>query len=218
MRGLKSKISNLNRLRKILAVIFEAGGGILVKKMRLKYLVPWSCRIYCFFNPRHPKNCLIQMRKKEKVISSAVLREVLEKLGPTFVKLGQVLSLRADLIGEEVSEELSKLQSDVTPFSWQEAHDIFTEELGKKPERIFKTIEKKPVAAASLAQVHRAYLQDGREVAVKIQRPDIRHLIEHDIHILFYLAHLAERFITEIRPYQPVRVIKEFADCGYSVS
>lgn len=211
MIGLKSKINDIKRLRKILAVIFEVGGGLLIKKMRLQYLVPWSCRIHCFFRPRHPKNCLMQMRGKEQVISAAVIREMLENLGPTFVKLGQVLSLRADLVGEEMSEELSKLQSHAPPFSWQEAREILIKELNQTPEQLFKTIEKKPVAAASLAQVHRAYLKDGTEVAVKIQRPNIKNIIEQDIHILFYLAHLSERFILELRPYQPVQIIKEFA-------
>jgi len=210
--GLKSKVSDLNRLRKILAVIFEAGGGILVEKTRLKYLVPWSCRIHCFFYPRAPKKCLVEMRGEEQVISSEILREVLEKLGPTFIKLGQVLSLRADLVGEEISNELSKLQSDVTPFSYDEARQIITEELKQSPEKVFKSIEKRPIAAASLAQVHRAHLKNGAEVAVKVQRPDIRRTIERDIHILFYLAHLVERFVPELRPYQPLRVVKEFAD------
>lgn len=209
---IKQRVQDFNRLRKILAVVFEAGGGIFIEKARLKYLVPWSCRIHCFFRPRAKGKCLIQMRGEKQTISSEVLREVLEKLGPTFIKLGQVLSLRADIVGEKVSEELSKLQSDVRPFPYEEADRILTEELGYAPERIFKSIDKKPIAAASLAQVHRAYLKNGTEVAVKVQRPNIRNIIEQDIHILFYLAHLAERFVPELRPYQPIRIVKEFAD------
>lgn len=208
----KQKVADLNRLRKILAVIFEAGGGIFIEKMRLKYLVPWFCRIHCFLKSRSSKRCLIQMSGGKQIVSSEVLREVLEKLGPTFIKLGQVLSLRADIVGEKISEELSKLQSDVRPFSYEEARRIITEELKQEPEHIFKSIEARPVAAASLAQVHRAHLENGTEVAIKVQRPDIRKIIERDIHILFYLAHFAERFVPEFRPYQPSRVIKEFAD------
>ncbi len=211
-RRIKSKVSDFNRLRRILAVLFEAGGGILVEKIRLKYLVPWSCRIHCFFSRRSSEQCLIRMAGEERVVSADILREVLEKLGPTFVKLGQVLSLRADLVGEEISSEFSKLQSDVTPFSYDEARRIMTEELKQEPEKIFQSIEKKPIAAASLAQVHRAYLRDGTEVAIKVQRPNIGKIIEQDIHILFYLAHLAERFVPELRPYQPLRIVKEFAD------
>lgn len=209
---ISGKIQDLHRLKTILAVIFEAGGGWWIKKMRLKYLVPWTCRLHCFWKRTEPKKCLMRMSRGKSIVSSKILREVLEKLGPTFIKLGQVLSLRADLVGEKISNELSKLQSDVRPFTYQEARRILTAELGQPPERIFKSIEKKPVAAASLAQVHRAYLKDGTAVAIKIQRPDILKIIEQDIHILFYLAHLAERFIPEIRPYQPWRVVKEFAD------
>lgn len=209
---LRSKVGDFNRLRRILTIIFEAGGGILIKKIRLKYLVPFSCRVHCFFFRCSPYKCLIQTEGKERAISSRVLREVLEKLGPTFVKLGQVLSLRSDIVGEEISQGLSKLQSDVSPFSYEQVRLIIFEEFGKEPEKLFKSIENKSFAAASLAQVHRAFLKDGTEVAVKVQRPYIRKVIEQDIHILFYLAKLVERFIPELRPYQPIRVVEEFAD------
>ncbi len=208
----KNKISDLNRFRTILGIIFEAGGGALIKKMKLSYLTPWKCRIHCFFNPPKTKNCLIRMQGETEALSPDVLRLVLEKLGPTFIKLGQVLSVRADVVGEEISTELSKLQSDAPPFSYEKARQIIIEELGTAPEKLFKSFEKKPIAAASLAQVHRAILKDGAVVAVKVQRPHIQEIIERDIHILFALAHAIDRFIPESRPYQPVRVIKEFAD------
>ncbi len=208
----KNRIGDLNRLRIILGVVFDAGGGILIKKMQLNYLVPWKCRIHCFFNPPKTKNCLVQMRGGIQTLSPDILRLVLEKLGPTFIKFGQILSLRADVVGEEISKELSKLQNNVPLFSYEEARQIIIEEFKTTPEKLYRSFEKKPIAGASLAQVHRAYLKNGTEVAVKIQRPNIKNIIEQDIHILFYLGHLAERFIPEIRPYQPVRVIKEFAD------
>lgn len=210
--NLKNEFNDLNRLRVILGVIFEAGGGILIEKMKLKYLVPWKCRIHCFFNPPQAKNCLLNMQGEIKTLSPDILRIVLEKLGPTFIKLGQVLSLRADIVGEKISQELSKLQSDVRPFAYEKAKQIIVEEFQTTPEKLFKFFEKKPIAAASLAQVHRAHLKNGTEVAVKIQRPNIKTIIEQDIHILFSLAHLAERFVPELRPYQPLQIIKEFAD------
>jgi len=210
--NIKSKISDLNRLRKILTIVFEAGGNVLVGNFKLKYLVPWRCRIHCFFNPPKTKNCLLQMHGETKKISPQILKNVLEKLGPSFIKLGQVLSLRADIVGEEISKELSKLQSDVIPFSYKEARQTIIDELKAPPEKLFKSFEKKPVAAASLSQVHRAYLKNGTEIAIKIQRPKIKTIIEQDIHILFSLANLAERFMPELRPFQPLRIVKEFAD------
>jgi len=208
----KKRISDLSRLRAILGIVFEAGGGVFIERLKLKHLVPWKCRIHCFFNPLQSKNCLLQMAGETETFSPEILRIVLEKLGPTFIKLGQVLSLRADVVGQEISQELSKLQSNVPPFSYGEARQIIIEEFKAPPEEIFKSFENKPVAAASLAQVHRAYLKNGTEVAVKIQRPNIKNIIEQDIHILFSLGHLAERFIPEVRSYQPLRIIKEFAD------
>jgi ubiquinone biosynthesis protein len=137
---------------------------------------------------------------------------MLERLGPTFVKFGQILSMRADLVGTELSDELSKLQNDVGPFPYEAAREIIKEELGGYPEDVFTSFDKVPVAAASLAQVHRAFLKEGAEVAVKIQRPGIRKIIEQDIHILLMLAGLAERLLPELRAYRPVGIVQEFAD------
>lgn len=208
----KKNISDLNRFRTILGIVFDAGGGALIKKMNLTYLVPVRCRIHCFLKPSKPEDCLVRMQGETETLSPEVLARTLEQLGPTFIKFGQVLSLRADLVGEAISAELSKLQSDVAPFSYEEVRRIFIGEFKARPERLFRSFEKRPVAAASLAQVHRAYLQDGTEVAVKVQRPDIRNIIEQDIHILLFLAGLAERYVPELRPYQPLRVVKEFAE------
>ncbi len=199
-------------MRQILAVLFEAGGGIAITNIRLKYLVPWSCRIHCFFSRRSPERCLVRMHEGKQTVSPAVLREVLERLGPTFVKLGQVLSLRADIVGEDISKELVKLQNDVPAFPYSDARRIIEEELKQPLKNVFKSVVPRPIAAASLAQVHRAYLTDGTEVALKVQRPGIRTVIEQDIHILLYCAHLAQRFIPELLPFDPVRVVKEFAD------
>ncbi len=211
-RSLQMKFSDLNRLRRILIVVSESGGGALIERLRLNYLIPLWSRLSGFFTNRPSGARLVRMETGGPIFSPVLLRSVLEKLGPTFIKLGQVLSLRADLVGEELAEEFSKLQSDAAPFPYEDARRIFKEETGRFPEEVFKSFEEKPVAAASLAQVHRALLGDGAEAAVKIQRPNIRKTIEQDIHIFYYLAGLAERFIPELRVYQPVRVVKEFAD------
>lgn len=206
------KLADLNRLRKILVIVFESGGGLLVDRLRLKYLVPFWSRVRRWASrpPAGPE--LMRVEGTQPILSPPVLRSVLERLGPTFVKLGQVLSLRADLVGEELSAELSKLHSDVPPFPYETARQIIKEELGAFPEDLFQSFEDKPTAAASLAQVHRAFLKDGTEVAVKIQRPGIRKIIEQDIHILYYLAGLTERFVPEWRIYRPTSIVKEFAD------
>jgi ubiquinone biosynthesis protein len=204
--------SDLNRLRRILVVVFEAGGGALIDRLRLRYYVPLRYRIRGLFKRQARPEDLIRIVGVQPIVSPPVLRSVLEKLGPTFIKLGQVLSLRADVVGEELAEELSKLQSDAPPFHYEEARLIFKEETGRFPEEVFKSLEEKPVAAASLAQVHRGLLKDGTEVAVKIQRPGIQKIILQDIHLLYFLAGLAERFLPEFRTYQPNRIVREFAD------
>jgi ubiquinone biosynthesis protein len=211
-RSLQMKFSDLNRLRRILIVVSEAGGGVLIERLRLNYLLPLWHRIVGF-STRQPTDArLVRLETAGPIFSPVLLRFVLERLGPTFIKLGQVLSLRADLIGEELADEFSKLQSDAAPFPYEEARRLFKEETGRFPEEVFKSFEEKPVAAASLAQVHRAVLNDGIEAAVKIQRPAIRKTIEQDIHLFYYLAGLAERFMPELQNYQPVRVVREFAD------
>lgn len=209
---IKRRYGELERLRTILTIIFEAGGSAILERMKMKHLVPWRCRVRCMLGLQKPKNILIKKNGDGVMFSPEALRFVFEKLGPTFIKLGQVLSMRADLVGEEIALELSKLQSNVPPFSYVEAEQIITEEFGVSSKELFKSFEEKSIAAASLAQVHMARLKDGTAVAVKIQRPNIRKIIQQDIHILFSLAHLVERFIPESRPYQPLRIVKEFAD------
>ena len=116
------------------------------------------------------------------------LADDLERMGPTFIKLGQLLSSRVDLLAPAYIEALSRLQDDVEPFSFEEAEEIISTELGVRLSRVFPTFEQKPMAAASLGQVHRATLRDGREVVVKVQRPDIRAQILEDMEVLEELA------------------------------
>lgn len=211
VRPHKIRLADLNRFRKVLMIVLESGGGILIDQLRLRYFLLFRYRLgrmVRMFDWGDPAPA----EETTPTFSPQVLRELLERLGPTFIKLGQVLSMRADLIGTEFSEELSKLQSDATPFPYEEAKEILKEELGRPPEALYKSFEEKPVAAASLAQVHRAYLKDGTEVAVKIQRPGIQKTIRQDIHILTFLASLTEKRLPSLRIYQPSRVVREFAD------
>ncbi|HEY4484992.1 MAG TPA: AarF/ABC1/UbiB kinase family protein [Nitrospiria bacterium] len=211
-RSNKLRLTDTNRLRKILILALESGGAMLIGRLRLRFLLPlWRRLRIRPFRSAQPDR-LLALEAPPPWLPPPVLRSLLEKLGPTFIKLGQVLSLRADLVGEELSEELSRLQSGAPSFSLESARRIIREDLGRYPEELFLEFDPVPVAAASLAQVHRAVLKGGAEAAVKVQRPGIQRIMEQDIHILHYLAVLAERFIPELGIYQPVRVVSEFAD------
>lgn len=139
------------------------------------------------------------------------IRLALEELGPTFIKLGQVLSTRPFLIPPDLVSELSKLQDQVAPFPFDEARKIVEKELKKPLPEIFADFEPQPIASASLAQVHKARLKDGTEAAVKVQRPGIKAVIDSDMRILKMLADLAVRHIPESRPYDPQGLVEELA-------
>jgi ubiquinone biosynthesis protein len=121
------------------------------------------------------------------------LRVALESLGPVFVKFGQLLSVRPDLIPVDIAEELAKLQDRVPPFPWHEAAATLERAYGRPHAEVFASIDEAPVASASVAQVHFATLHDGREVAVKILRPGIREVIARDVALLYVIAGLLER-------------------------
>lgn len=120
-------------------------------------------------------------------------RQALEELGPTFVKLGQVLSTRPDLLPQSYIAELGKLQDAVPPVPWEAIRDVLTQELGRPPEEVFASIDSEPLGAASLGQVHAARLADGAEVVIKVQRPNIQPTIATDLEILQALAPAAQR-------------------------
>ncbi len=138
------------------------------------------------------------------------LRMVCEDLGPTFVKLGQLLSTRPDLLPRSYLNELALLRDDVRAFSFEEAEAIIVAELGRPLTELFGTIEREPLASASVSQVHAATLLDGREVVLKVQRPGIDKLVQADLDILRNLAQLAERQLPWIAPHRPVAVAREF--------
>jgi len=134
----------------------------------------------------------------------------LEELGPTFVKFGQIMSTRPDMVPQELIIELEKLQDKVPPFSTEDARRIIEDELGSSVGRIFKDFTDSPIASASIAQVHKAALLGGEEVAVKIQRPGIDRIIEVDLEIMLHLATLIEKhFKVELGILDPVCIVDE---------
>ena len=139
------------------------------------------------------------------------LRNILQGLGPTFIKLGQIASTRRDLVPEEISNELEQLQDQVTSFSYKKVREIIEEELGDTPENLFRDFDETPIATASIGQVHLAHLLSGEPVAIKIQRPDIQPIVETDLEILDDLAKLMEAKLHWAKNYQIRKMIHEFS-------
>ena len=139
------------------------------------------------------------------------IRRVLEDLGPTFVKLGQLASTRSDLLPEPIIAELVKLQDSVPPFSAETARSIVEQELDQPLDEIFEKFENTPIAAASIGQVHRAVLHGGQSVAVKIQRPGVTRTMNRDLEILQDLSSLAERKLDWAKQYGLTRMVAEFS-------
>ncbi len=138
------------------------------------------------------------------------LRLALQELGPIFVKLGQVLSTRRDLLPPEFADELTLLQDQVQPFPGEQAARQVAEELGQPLEKLYRHFEMEPLASASIAQVHGAVLHDGTEVVVKVLRPGVRHIIQHDLELMRNLAALAQRYSAEARRLKPLEFVAEF--------
>src|SRR5688572_8797314 len=138
------------------------------------------------------------------------LADDLEKLGPTFIKLGQLLSTRPDLLPMPFIDALARLQDKVEPFPYADVEAIITSELGVRLSKLFREFEKEPIAAASLGQVHRAWLRDGRPVAVKVQRPGIRERIQEDLEALDEIAQTLDKRTEIGERYQFAGMLHEF--------
>src|SRR4051812_36535778 len=139
------------------------------------------------------------------------LREMLDELGPTFVKFGQVLSTRPDVVPPDIVAELRGLQDSVSPFPYADVEQVITEELGQPIERLFVEFEEEPMAAASIGQVHRALLPNGRRVAVKVQRPMAQSTIESDIQLLYQAARLMSERVRALDFVDTRDLVDEFA-------
>lgn len=194
--GLGTAIQDLNRLGEILTILTRHGFGFLVAQLHLGAYLPAKARV-----ARQPK---------PKIGAPARLRQMLEALGPTFIKLGQVLSMRPDLLPPAYVQELSKLQDRVAPFAQPAPRELIRAELGAPVSTLFKSFQAKPLAAASIAQVHRAVTRDGRQVVVKLQRPDLRRRVESDLQIIRFLARTWENLQFETLPRRPVEFVDEF--------
>ncbi len=192
---------NLNRYRKILAVLFTYGFGDLVDRLRIDQYIEIGLQVVSRGRPE----------RVERLTRAERVRLIFEELGPTFVKLGQILSTRPDLIPPDFIQELARLQDNVPPFPFEAAGKIIQKEFDRELHALFSEFDETPIASASIGQVHRAVLASGEEVAVKVQRPGIREIIEVDLEIMLHLATLMEHNIEEIALHRPVRIVEEFA-------
>ena len=190
---------NIRRFHKIVAILIKYGFGGLVKELKLFPFLASLERVLFF-----------RRTKKELSIPERI-RLVLEGLGPTFIKLGQVASTRADLLPPEWIEELKKLQDAVPPFPFEKVKEVVEHGLKAPLSEKFKTFEETPCASASIAQVHYAVLMDGQEAAVKVKRPGIDKIIESDISVMHTIAYLLDRYVPQAKRYRPVEVVNEFA-------
>ncbi|NCC76649.1 MAG: 2-octaprenylphenol hydroxylase [Clostridia bacterium] len=183
MAGLIRQHKHLARYRQIVAAFTRQGFGYLIDQTGLAEHV----RIH------RRKTGPMPTGSEHHLPTGARLRRTLEELGPTFIKIGQILSTRPDLFPVDVLDELKKLQDAIPPFPFIDVKAIVEAELSGPLEQIFADFAEKPVASASLAQVHKATLQSGRVVAVKVQRPDIRNVIDADIEILRDVAEFLDQ-------------------------
>lgn len=199
--------------------------GVLIKTIRsLKRLVTVVCillRQFLFFlpyrllvmaRPRGTERIDKFLRTRQpKVSAPEFLKETLERLGPTYIKFGQFLSVRPDLVPLEYCEEFRKLQDKVPPFRFALVKKAVEQEMKLPIAEVFSEFDEQPLAAASVSQVHRARLRSGEEVAVKVQRPGIQELMEEDILIMLFIAGLLDKFVPSIRKNEPVMLIQEFS-------
>ena len=197
----EARISDLGRLHEIIRVFTIVGFEDLFKQMGLEDLAERTGR----FMGWKDAGDIAHLDRPQRV------RWAFETLGPTFIKLGQILATRPDLFGPEWITEFEKLQAHAPPVDFKEIRQQVEHDLGAPLETLFDEVDPTPLAAASVAQVHRATLKDGTDVVLKIQRPGVRPRIDADMRLLAYLAALAEKHVPELAAYHPQKVVRQFA-------
>lgn len=196
-----STARDLRRAREIVSVLASHGLGDLAQRLGL-------------VRGLRRAGTLLRIRRSEELHERPAperMRLALERLGPTFVKLGQVLAGRTDLLPPEWTSELAKLREHASPIAWDELRVQLAEDLGADPHTVFRALDHEPLSAASIAQVHRAELEDGTPVVLKIRRPGIVATVTADLRLLARLAEIAEREIPELAPFKPRAIVRQFA-------
>ena len=194
-------VRDLGRLQEIAVVLVRYGFGDIVQRIGLAGALERAGRL---LHRQHAN-------EKPRMSPPERLRHAFQDLGPTFVKLGQVLATRVDLLPPEWIRELSELQNAVPALPFETIRPQLVADLGAEPEDIFARIDTRPLAAASLAQTHRAWLEDGTPVVLKVRRPGIREVVEADLRLLARLADIIEAQAPDLRRYRPADVVAQFA-------
>lgn len=191
---------HIGRYREIATAFSRNGLGFIVKELGLE-------QVFAL-----PRRMMVKQRPETSSKSlGARIRNFLEELGPTFIKVGQMASTRPDLLPKHIIDELSLLQDDIAPFSYEEVENIIEKELGHPVHEVFEKFAESPIGAASIGQVHGAVLKNGEKVVVKVQRPNIYKQIHTDLEILEELAKRAEKRFDWAYKYQVVDIIEEFS-------
>ncbi|MFC2075100.1 ABC1 kinase family protein [Bdellovibrionota bacterium] len=207
---IQQTFKNVARLRVIVNVMLRYGFAEILQRIDIGKFVPFTDKA-----KRESRRAETAMTMAERV------RRCFEDLGPTFMKLGQLLSIRPDLVPEDFIKEFKKLQDKAAEVPTKEIKAVIQEELGAPVEKVFLDFEEKPLASASIAQVHGALLPDGTEVVLKVRRPGIKRLVDTDLSILMQLAQMIERYIPESRVFNPTGIVVEFKrnlDCELNFS
>jgi ubiquinone biosynthesis protein len=189
---------NLNRYRQVVAVLVKYGFGEVLDRMGIASYLRLGRR-----------KLFVRQQELAALSWAERIRLALEELGPTFVKLGQILSTRPFMIPVELVVELSKLQDEVAPFPYDQVREIISDELGGEIEEHYSSFTAEPIASASLSQVHRAVTKAGEQVAVKVQRPAVRETMSKDVEILRDMAVLLNRYVPEAQQFDPIGVVEE---------
>jgi ubiquinone biosynthesis protein len=197
-----SSLKHINRYNQIAQTLVKYGFDDVVAALNLEKSVSIV-------------GSLVGVKKREELKKFSKyerVRMAFEELGPAFIKFGQILSNRPDYIPSDLIKELEKLQDSTNPVPFNEIKSIIEQELGQTLEEAFETIDENPLASASIAQVHIAWLKTGEKVVVKVQRPNIEKIIETDTEIMLNLAGLLEKYMPKYRYLNPIGMVKVFRD------